>query len=76
MWTVSLETSGSVAEEDLRYSHCAFGIVKDGPCEHEALMGAVVVGMTSTPYPWLIACDANMEPEIFAKGKWYEASVG
>ena len=23
-------------------------------------------------YPWLIACDANMSPEDFAKNMWFE----
>ena len=27
--------------------------------------------MRDTPYPWLMPGDANMEPETFAQGKWF-----
>ena len=32
---------------------------------NEALVEAVIMNTRDTPYPWLIACDANMEPEFF-----------
>ena len=38
----------------------------------EALMEAVVKQARTTRYPWLIACDANMNPEDFKESLWYK----
>ena len=35
-------------------------------------MAAVVKQAKTTRHPWLVACDAIMDPEIFTKSVWYE----
>ena len=42
---------------------------------HKALTWADMINTRSTLYPRLIACDANMEPEIFAKERWLRESM-
>ena len=37
-------------------------------------MEAVIINTRNTPYPWLIACDANVEPETFANRAWFKES--
>ena len=37
-----------------------------------AVLDAVIAYSRETQYPWLIACDANMEPDVFVKGKWFD----
>ena len=37
-------------------------------------MEAVVVSTRDTPYRWLSACDANMEPGVFVLEKWFGES--
>ena len=39
---------------------------------NEALMEAVVKQARTTRHPWLVACDANMDPEDFKKSSWYK----
>ena len=34
-------------------------------------MKAVIMRTRRTPYPWLVACDANMEPEVFAQSSCF-----
>ena len=33
-------------------------------------MEAVLLRGVDMPYPWSMACDANMEPETFVHGMW------
>ena len=39
---------------------------------NEALLEAVLKQARTTRHPWLIACDANMCPEDFAKSLWFQ----
>ena len=39
----------------------------------EALMEAVVKQTRTTRHPWLLACDANMNPEDFKKSLWHNS---
>ena len=38
---------------------------------NEVLMDAVVLRTRDTPCPWLMACDANVEPETLVQCKWF-----
>ena len=38
---------------------------------NQALKEAVILRTRDTPNPWLMACDANMEPDTFVQGKWF-----
>ena len=40
-----------------------------GLCENEAFMEAVMINIR-----WLIACDANVEPQTFANRTWFKES--
>ena len=40
--------------------------------ENEALMEAVVMQARITRHPWLVACDANTDPEDVKKSLLYE----
>ena len=42
---------------------------------NEAWLEAVLKQARTTGHPWLIACDANMCPEIFAKSLWFKKEV-
>ena len=37
---------------------------------NEALLEAVILRTRDTPYPWLIARDANVESDAFVQGTW------
>ena len=39
---------------------------------NEALLVEVFFCTRDTPYPWFIACDANIDPGVFVKGKWFD----
>ena len=41
---------------------------------NEALMEAVVKQARTSGHPWLVACDANMDPEDFKTSLWYKDS--
>ena len=32
----------------------------------------LLLALGDTAFPWLIACDANMEPDAIVQGKWFE----
>ena len=39
---------------------------------NEALLETVILRIRDTQYPWLMACDANMEPNAFVQGRWFD----
>ena len=57
--------------EDCRCFQSIFGTVKDGLSTRKHFFDVVIRQTRRTPYPWLVACAANMEPEALSQGSWH-----
>ena len=54
------------------FAVCVFWHSEGWTARNKALMWAVVKQARSTKHPWLFACDANMDPEMFKKSTWHK----
>ena len=61
-----------MCEEACGSSQCTSGTQKAGHLGNETLLEAVLKQAKVARHPWLVACDANMDPEDFEISFWFQ----